>query len=253
MYEEELRFANELADAAGEIGVHYFRGEFDVEMKEDMTPVTQADREIEAKLREMLAARFPDDAVLGEEGGHQGSGSRLWVIDPVDGTKNFATGIQIWATLIALLVDDEPVLGLAWAPELRERYEAARGAGARLSGETIRVSKKASLKEALICSSGSQDWITGDLAEPYATISEEAARTRGFGDFWGHTLVARGSAEAMLEPALRIWDWAALKVIVEEAGGRMTALDGGPLVDHGSVLSSNAVLHDELVGRFTRR
>src|SRR6266571_1144758 len=134
MYEKELAFANELADEAAEIGLHYFRGDFKVEQKQDRTPVTQADLEIEAAIRKTIAERFPEDAVLGEEEGLIGRSERVWVIDPIDGTKNFAARIQIWGTLIALLDERRPVVGVASAPALGERYAAATGFGATLNG-----------------------------------------------------------------------------------------------------------------------
>jgi histidinol-phosphatase len=251
-YADELRFAHDLADEAAEVGLRFFRGDFEVQRKADMTPVTEADLAIERLVRERIAARYPDDAVLGEEGGLQGEGSRVWVIDPIDGTKNFAARIQVWGTLIALMDSGRPVVGVIGAPALGERYGAAAGEGVTLNGEPIHVSHVDDLTEAFVCSSGSKDWITGTLADPYREIAGRAARTRAFGDFWGHMLVARGSADVMLEPALRTWDWAALQPIVEEAGGRITALDGGPLVDHGSAMTSNGALHDGLVAVFSR-
>jgi histidinol-phosphatase len=247
VYEEELAFANGLADLAADISMHYFGGSFDVQLKEDMTPVTQADTEIERAIRRALAERFPEDAVLGEEGGWQGDGERVWVIDPIDGTKNFAGRIQIWGTLIALLQDGRPVLGVASAPALGERYEAVAGQGARLNGEAIHVSDGDALSEAMVVF-GTLGW-ESEHAEQLRAIAAEARRTRAFGDFWSHMLVARGSAEAMLEESLRTWDTAAVQVIVEEAGGRMTAFDGGPLTDGGSALSTNGRLHEELVKR----
>ena len=253
MFEAELAFANELADEAGEIAMHYFRGDFQVHRKADTTPVTQADLEIEAMIRRRLADRFPEDAILGEEEGLTGDSTRVWVVDPIDGTKNFAAGIQVWATLVALVVDAEPVVGVAGAAGLGERYAGARGSGATLNGEPIRVSSVAKLGDAALATSGAKDWVTGERADAFRRLVAESYRTRGFGDFWGHMLVARGSVEAMLEPALRTWDWAALKPIVEEAGGRMTSLDGTALEDHGSALSSNGHLHDELVARLASR
>jgi histidinol-phosphatase len=247
MYEEELGFADQLADEAAEIGMHFFRGSFEVRRKADQTPVTQADLEIEAMVRTVIADRFPDDAVLGEEQGLLGDSTRVWVIDPIDGTKNFAAGIQIWGSLIALMVDGEPVLGVVGAPALGERYTAARGHGAAMNGQPIRVSTTSTIGEATICSSGTKYWVTGPRADAYRSVAAASYRTRAFGDYWGHMLVARGSCDAMLEPTLRTWDWAALKPIVEEAGGRMTSLEGGPLVDRGSALTTNGVLHDELV------
>lgn len=247
MYDEELAFALELADRADEISMGFFRGEFAVSRKADATPVTEADLAVEAMVRALLAGRFPTDAVLGEEQGLEGRGERVWVVDPIDGTKNFAGGIQVWGTLIALLVEDRPVVGVVSAPGLGERYAAAAGDGATLNGEPIRVSVVGELSEALIVSSGMKDWISGRWARGYREVATRAARTRAFGDFWGHVLVARGSAEAMLEPRLRIWDWAAVQVVVEEAGGRVTQLDGSPLADHNSCLTTNGVLHDEVI------
>jgi histidinol-phosphatase len=230
-----------------------FGREFEVRTKPDRSPVTEADLAIEARLRERLAERFPDDAVLGEEGGLQGpSGApRTWVLDPIDGTKNFAARIQVWATLIALLVDGEPVLGLASAPGIGERYAAARGEGATLNGRGIHVSGVAELSASTVCTNGLHAFVDTSFERPFIDLARRVARTRGFGDFWGHMLVARGSAEIMVEPELRVWDWAALHVIVEEAGGRISAFDGGPLVDHGSVLTTNGLLHDELVAQLS--
>jgi histidinol-phosphatase len=250
VFESELAFANSLADEAAEIGVHYFLGDFEVETKADQTPVTAADKEIEAMIRKRLAERFPDDAVLGEEEGLVGESGRVWVIDPIDGTKNFAARIQIWATLIALMIEGEPVLGVVGAPALGERYVAAKGSPATLNGEQIHVSPVTRLEDASISSSGTKDWVTGSHAEAFRVIAGRSYRTRAFGDFWGHMLVARGSCDAMLEPTLRTWDWAALLPIVEAAGGRVTALDGGPLEDHGSTLTTNGALHDELARLF---
>lgn len=250
VYEQEMTFAGELADEAAGIALQYFRGDFEVRRKKDRTPVTQADIEIEATIRARLAEAYPEDAVLGEEEGLVGDADRCWVIDPIDGTKNFAAGIQIWGTLIALLDEGTPVLGVVGAPGLGERYAAARGAGATLNGEPIRVSGVSSLPEASVSSSGTKDWVTGPRAEAYRKVAESSYRTRAFGDFWGHMLVARGSCEVMLEPSLRTWDWAAVQVVVEEAGGRMTSLTGGPLVDHGSALTTNGLLHEEFVSLF---
>ena len=247
MYEAELSFANELADEAAEIGLRYFRGEFRVELKPDRTPVTEADLAIEGMIRERVAERFPDDAILGEEQGLAGDADRVWIIDPIDGTKNFAAGIQIWGTLIALAVDGDPVVGVAGAPALGERYAAAAGGGARWNGEPIHVSDVGRLSDAFVLF-GDVSWKRDvALERPFGELARRAKRTRAFGDFWGHMFVARGAAEVMLEPELRTWDTAALRVILEEAGGRMTAMDGGPVVDHGSALSTNGPVHDEVV------
>jgi histidinol-phosphatase len=251
MYEAEVAFARGLADAATDIGLSVFRGDVRVTIKADRTPVTQADTEIETMVRERVAAAFPDDRVLGEEeGGDAAAPGRVWIIDPIDATANFARGIPIWGTLIALQVDGELVLGLANAPALDERYEARRGGGAICNDESIHVSDVAAIPEAQLLFSGIGPWIRSPSDKGVLGVLAEAKRTRGFGDFWAHMLVARGAAEATMEPELAIWDYAALAVIVQEAGGRMTTLEGGPVHHGGSVLTSNGSIHDELVRRF---
>jgi histidinol-phosphatase len=251
MFRAELAFANELADAAADISMRFFRGSFEVREKLDRTPVTEADLAVEAMVRERIHERFPGDGVTGEEGGVEGASARRWIVDPIDGTRNFADGIQIWATLIALEQDAELVVGVADAPALGERYAAARGAGATLNTEPIRVSRADRISRAFVLYAQLVDLLDAPYVDGLTELVREARRERGFGDFWGHMLVARGSADVMIEPDLATWDFAALKVIVEEAGGRMTRFDGGP-VDHGlSVVSTNGVLHDEVVGRLT--
>jgi histidinol-phosphatase len=247
--EQELSFANELADEAGGIALSFFRGSFEVRTKVDDTPVTEADLAIEAMVRAAIRERFPDDAILGEEGGAEGGSARRWIVDPIDGTKNFADGIQVWATLIALAVDERPVLGVVNAAALGERYEAVRGQGARMNGKPIEVSRTDRVDRASVLHAGLSDWLDGDQGRALLDLLRGARRNRAFGDFWGHMLIARGSADVCFEPELATWDWAALAVVVEEAGGRMTRFDGGPLTHGGSVLTSNGVLHDELLAR----
>jgi histidinol-phosphatase len=251
MFEEELAFANELADEAGGIGMSFFRGTFDVLEKADKTPVTEADLAIERMVRQRLRERFPRDAVLGEEAGLEGSSRRRWVVDPIDGTRNFTDGVQVWANLIALAVDGVPVLGVVNAPALGERYEAARGSGARLNGETIHVSRADRIERSFVVYADLRDWTEGPYADAFVDLLGGARRARGFGDFWGHMLVARGSADVMLEPELATWDWAALWVIVEEAGGRVTTFEGGRLTHGSSVLTTNGILHDEIIARLS--
>jgi histidinol-phosphatase len=252
MLSRELGFANELADRAADIALPLFRSDVQVREKPDHTPVTEADVRIENMIRSAVAQEFPDDAVLGEEGGLRGpdGADRTWIVDPIDGTRNFIRRIQIWGTLIALRCGDGIDLGLASAPALGERYEATRGGGAYLNGAAIHVSDVDSLSAAHISIAGSEAW-TGAREEPgLRSLVEAAERTPGFTDFWGHLLVARGGVDAALELRLRMWDYAALSPIVEEAGGTMTTLDGRPLADGGSVLASNGRIHDEIVRRF---
>ena len=248
-WEEELAFAHELADLAGEIGLGFFRGSFEVSIKPDKTPVTEADLSIEAAIRDAVKGRFPGDSVLGEEGGLQGEGRRRWIVDPIDGTKNFADGVQIWSNLIALAVDDEPVLGVVNLPALDERYDASRGGGARLNGAPIHVSRADRVPRSFVVFAGMEEWISGPYAPGVQRLISDARRDRGFGDAWGHCLVARGSADVMLELELSTWDFAALQVIVEEAGGKITQFDGTHLVHGGTVLTTNGSLHEEIVAR----
>ncbi len=249
-FHEELAFANAVADEAGRIALSFYRGTFEVHEKVDKTPVTEADLAIERMVRDAVHERYPTDGVLGEEGGIEGEGSRRrWIVDPIDGTKNFADGIQVWASLIALAIDGEPVVGVVEAAALGERYEAVRGGGARLNGELIHVSRADRVERAAVLHAGLPGWVDGPYGAPLRELIRDARRDRGFGDFWGHMLVARGSADVMFEPELATWDYAALQVVVEEAGGRLTQFDGSP-VQHGqSVLTTNGVLHDEIVAR----
>jgi histidinol-phosphatase len=249
--DDDLEFAHELADAADRISLEVYRRTFEVRRKPDRTPVTEADIAIEAALADLIVHRLPDDAVLGEESGRHGpdGAARLWVLDPIDGTKSFAAHIQVWGTLIGLCVDGEPVVGVASAPALGERYAAAAGGGATLNGRPIHVSATPEVSDAVFCSMGIHSFEGTPWIEGYRRLTSEVYANRGFGDFWGHALVARGSADAMVESGLRTWDWAALKVIIDEAGGAMTQIDGSPLADHCSVLTTNGALHRPITER----
>lgn len=253
MYEHELSWAHGVVDRAAEIGLGLFLGEgLEVRQKADLSLVTQADLAIERMIREQLSVAFPDDRFLGEEeGGSSDLSGRVWILDPIDATANFARGVPIWAVLLGLVVDGEVVLGVVDAPALHERYAAVRGAGAACNDRPIRVSEVASVAEAQVLHAQLADLLRGPQREATLAVIDEAWRERGLGDFWAHLLVARGAAEVAFEPSLKIWDWAALKVIVEEAGGRMTTFGGGPVVHEGSVLTTNGVLHDELVRRLS--
>jgi histidinol-phosphatase len=247
VFEHELAFANETADRAAEIATGVFRRDVRVSWKADRTPVTQADLAIEAMVRERIGATYPGDHVIGEEEGGELTSGRVWIVDPIDGTRNFADGIQIWATLLALMVDGEIKLGLAAAPALGERYAAVRGQGATMNGEPIHVSSLAGLDEAAILTGDVESWYGTEMDARLRRLESLGRRRRGFGDFWGHMLVARGSAELMVEPHLAVWDYAPLVPIVEEAGGRVTQVDGSPPAHGGSLLSTNGALHAETV------
>lgn len=247
MFDRELAFAHEVADRAAEIAMRSFLGEFEVRVKADSTPVTDADLAVEAMFREEVATRFPGDVVVGEEHGAD-EGERQWVIDPIDGTRNFSDGVPIWATLIALHVNGRGVMGLVNAPAIGERYHAVRGEGAVWNGRTARVSSRG-LAEAFLAYSSVGDWVDGPRRHAFLRLLRATRRSRGLGDFWGHALVARGAVDVMAEPELAVWDWAALKVIVEEAGGRMTTFEGEEVSHGSSVLTTNGVVHDEVLRR----
>jgi histidinol-phosphatase len=251
---DELDLARELADIADEISMRYFGANPFFESKVDGTLVTVADREIEQALRRRIESRFPEHALVGEEEGSAGDPSApTWVIDPIDATNNYAWGIPIFATLVALRVEGRSEIGIASAPALRERYEAARGGGAFMNGSPVTVTDVASIEEARVCY-GSHAGIMHDLGDGWREVLRDCRRERGFGDFWGHVLVARGAAEVMAEPAVALWDVAALQVIIEEAGGRITQFNGDPHpADWGpgylTSLTTNGRLHDKLVQR----
>ena len=244
----DLALALRLADAADAITLDRFRAQdLEVAAKPDLTPVSDADLAVEKAVRELLAAERPDDAVLGEEDGETGSGARRWVVDPVDGTKNFVRGAPVWATLVALLVDGRVEVGVVSAPALGRRWWAARGEGAFRDGEPIRVSSVGSLQDAFLSYSSLTGWEEQGRLDGVLQLSRECWRTRAFGDFWSHVLVAEGAVDVSFEPEVSLWDLAPLQVIVEEAGGRFTSLQGEARPDGGSVLCSNGLLHDAVL------
>jgi histidinol-phosphatase len=250
---DDLALALELADAADQLTLgRFLAADLVVEAKPDLTPVTDADRAVESLVRESLATARPDDAVIGEEYGATGGGSRRWIVDPIDGTKNFVRGAPVWATLLALQVDEQIVVGVVSAPALGRRWWAARGEGAwttapGVSKRRCQVSKVASLNDAFLSYSSLTGWEDSGRTDAFLDLSRTVWRTRAFGDFWSHMLVAEGAVDASFEPEVSLWDLAALQPIVEEAGGRFSDLSGVDRADGGSVLCSNGRLHDELL------
>jgi histidinol-phosphatase len=245
---DDLTLALDLADVADAVTVPAFRNrDLIVETKPDLTPVTAADRGTEEAIRRHLSSRRPDDAVVGEEYGTEGSGRRRWIVDPIDGTKNFVRGVPVWASLIALEDDGELVVGVASAPALGRRWWASRGAGAFADGKPIHVSSITSLADAQLSFASVNGWAGIGRLDPLLSLASRCWRTRGFGDFWSHVLVAEGACDIGLDPVVSLWDLAALQVIVEEAGGRFTDLAGVSRADGGSAVSSNGALHDEVL------
>jgi histidinol-phosphatase len=262
---QDLALALELAEHADRVTMERF-GALDlrVDTKPDLTPVTDADRSAEKALRDLLARERPGDTVVGEEfGGAAGSG-RQWVLDPIDGTKNFVRGVPVWCTLIALLHDGEPVVGVVSAPALGRRWWAGRGAGAYTSfmgGSTgasmggsmggvrrLSVSAVADLGAASLSYS---DLTTGwsERRDTFLALTDDVWRVRAYGDFWSYCLVAEGAVDIAVEPEVKLWDVAPLDILVREAGGTFSAVDGRPGPAGGSALATNGLLHEQVVKR----
>lgn len=247
----DLAVALELADLADAMSMsRYGQADLQVATKPDMTPVSDADRSVEQLLRERLALVRPEDSVLGEEyGGAMGAG-RAWVLDPIDGTKNFVRRVPVWATLIALTVDGQAQVGVVSAPALGRRWWAAAGEGSwrsEFGSEPIRnrVSGVRELADASLSYSDQEGW---DRTS-FLNLLDDVWRSRGYGDFWSHMMVAEGCVDIAAEPALNLWDMAALVPVVREAGGSMTTWSGEPVLAGISAVTTNGVLHDTVLAR----
>jgi len=257
-YSRELQFAIEVARIGGDVASAHYRKDPQRSRKSDGSWVTEADLATEATIREHIGSAWPDHNILGEEegltsasGGEPVAGVPTWVVDPIDGTNNFMSEVPVWATLVALRVDDRSVVGVAHAPALNETYDAAVGKDARFNGHRIEVDEVDALEDATVFFGGEKGFYRHDLEHLQANLATESWRSRGFGDFWGHMLVARGAGHVMLEPSVSLWDVAALEIILEEAGGRLTHIDGSPFSGEGTCLSSNGLLHDAVVAMAT--
>jgi histidinol-phosphatase len=256
-YADDLALAHMLADTADSISMARFRaGDLRVESKPDLTPVSDADTAVEQALRATLARARPRDGVLGEEFGRSvaaaGRGSRQWVIDPIDGTKNFVRGVPIWATLIALMEGDTPVAGLVSAPALGRRWWGATGLGAyagkhQHAATRIGVSGVRRLADASFCYSSFTGWADTGRLEAMVELSLQAWRSRAYGDFYGYMLLAEGALDVMVEAELSLWDVAALIPIVTEAGGQITELTGRPPGDKTAAIATNGALHETVL------
>jgi histidinol-phosphatase len=250
-----LVLLNEIADRADAIALSHFRSSrLRVDAKSDGSPVSEADRDIEAMARDRIASRAPELGVLGEEAGEEKSpsGARL-IIDPVDGTRNFVRGVPIFASLLAIEDGSAVVAGVVSAPALGQRWHAARGTGAFAGSRRLRVSTVAELSHAHVFHGDVGGRTEGTLPPNLFALFRAAERTRGFGDFYQHVLVAEGAGEVALDFKMQPWDIAALKILVEEAGGRATTLAGDDTIHGGSLVSTNAVLHAAVAAFFSTR
>lgn len=252
-YEDDLRLGHVIIDMVDSLTTSRFQAsDLRVETKPDLTPVSDADRTAEELVRTQLKRTRPRDAVVGEEFEATGHSARRWIVDPIDGTKNYVRGVPVWATLLALVEDGEVVVGIVSAPALQRRWWAATGIGAwsgrsLSSARRLAVSAVSSLHDASMSYSEIGEWETTGRGEAFLGLTRRVWRTRAYGDFWSYMLVAEGAVDIASEPRLELYDMAALVPIVVEAGGRFTSLDGvdGPF--GGSAVATNGELHDQVL------
>jgi histidinol-phosphatase len=248
--DKRLEVAIAAAHAAGEVALRHFRTGLTVEYKADRSPVTQADRECEQRIVEVLQRAFPDYGIIGEELGERGGAGARWIVDPIDGTKNFIRGIPYFATLIGLEEQGEITTGVVYAPAVDDLLYAQKGQGAFDRAGRLRVSRIDALRDAMVVFGGLDIFRQAGYWSGFEQLVQSTGRQRGFGDYFGHTFVARGQAEAMVELDLKPWDLAALKIVIEEAGGRFTDFTGAATIYGGSAIASNALVHDKILECF---
>ncbi len=252
-FTDDLRLAHVLADDADSLTTARFKAlDLHVMSKPDLTPVTDADQAVEEGIRRTLSRVRSRDAITGEEQGSTGHSQRRWIIDPIDGTKNFVRGVPVWATLISLVVDDVVVLGVVSAPSLQRRWWASQGNGAftgrsLLKATQMQVSDVRRLEDASFAYSSLHGWDERGRLDDLLTLMRRCWRTRAYGDFWSYMLLAEGAVDIAAEPELEVYDMAALDVIVREAGGRFTSLDGSDGPWGGNALATNGHLHEAVL------
>lgn len=249
-----LAFAIDAAYRAGKGTLAHFQTGTAVEIKEDATPVTIADKNAERQIREAIAKAFPHDHILGEEEGGDMTVSDRWVIDPIDGTKSFVAGVPLYGTLLSYEVDRKPILGVCYLPGLDELLWAEQESGAFLNGRPIRVSEKTSLKSSVICIGSHRHLMDTGRWDGVVKLMDGSLATRTWGDAFGYSLVASGRVECMIDPSVSRWDLSAFQVIIPEAGGRFTDFDGNAVFDAGdrklACVATNGALHDEILKAF---
>jgi histidinol-phosphatase len=251
--DRRLQVAISAAKAAGEVALRYFQTELRVERKGDESPVTVADRECEHRIVEILDDAFPEYGTLGEELGERAGAGARWIIDPIDGTKSFIRGIPFFATLIALEEEGEITTGVIHAPATDDLIYAQKGFGAFDKAGPIRVSKVSTLRSSMLVFGSPGVFRVTDHWRELERLVDSSDRQRAYGDYFGYTFVARGQAEAMIDADLKPWDLGALKIIIEEAGGRFTDFTGRPTIYGGTAVASNGAIHDELLSILAER
>jgi histidinol-phosphatase len=254
---DDLRLAHLLADDADSITMSRFKAlDLHVTSKPDLSPVSDADTAVEEALRRTLGRARPRDAVHGEEGTDTGWGPRRWVLDPIDGTKNFVRGVPVWATLISLMINDEAVVGVVSAPALGRRWWASRGGGAYvgkslMNATPCHVSDVAALEDAFLSFASLDGWVDAGQGQEFVDLLRTVWRTRAYGDFWSYMLLAEGGVDIACEPALELYDMAACAVVVTEAGGQFTDLEGRPGPLGPGAYATNGRLHAEVLRRLS--
>ncbi|MCY3774002.1 MAG: histidinol-phosphatase [Gemmatimonadetes bacterium] len=243
-----LAFSTNAAWQAGRITLRYFQSGVRVETKSDDSPVTEADRKAERRIAGLIQDRFPEDAIVGEEfGDRTGRTPRRWIIDPIDGTKSFVHGVPLYGVMICVEIDGVPSVGVVHLPAMNEMVCAARGSGCTWNGRPASVSTVSRLEDALLCATDFESFAEFGRDGAYRNLAGRVAYCRGWGDCYGHVLVATGRAEIMLDPVMAVWDCAALQPILEEAGGTFTDWSGNPTIRGGNAISTNGVLFDEVI------
>jgi myo-inositol-1(or 4)-monophosphatase len=251
--QEFLDFAVDAATQAGRIALGHYRTGVDVEWKADRSPVTVADRVVEELLRKRIEHRYPDHGIVGEEGGEvRRDATRRWIIDPIDGTQSFIRGVPLWGVLIGLEVGGEMIVGVVSMPAVNETVSAAKGLGCRLNGHPVHVSGVERLDEALVVYTDSHE-LARRRPAAWATLQARSRLQRGWGDCYGHLLVATGRADVMLDPVMSPWDCAPLLPILGEAGGTFTDWEGQATIYGGHAISTNGRLFDEVMKTITER
>jgi len=252
---DDLRLAHLLADDADSITMSRFKAlDLHVTAKPDLTPVSDADTAVEEAIRRTLGRARPRDAVHGEEMADTGWGPRRWVVDPIDGTKNFVRGVPVWATLISLIVNDTVVVGVVSAPALGRRWWASLGGGAYagkslMSAKACHVSDVSQIEDASLSYAEVSEWVDSGQGQQFVDLLRSCWRTRAYGDFWSYMLLAEGGVDIACEPELALWDMAACSVVVTEAGGAFTDIDGRPGPHGAGGYATNGRLHNELLRR----
>ncbi|HRN66870.1 MAG TPA: histidinol-phosphatase [Promineifilum sp.] len=249
--DELLNFALDAAWQAGRVTLGYFQTGTQVERKADNTPVTIADREAEQTLRRLITERWPGHALIGEEygraAGNAGDSGYTWIIDPIDGTKSFVQGVPFYAVLLALVKDDQPLLGVMYFPALNEIVYAARGRGCYWNGRPAHVSTVADLKDAVLLASDLDTFARFGREHSFQRLIDATYIQRTWGDAYGYALIATGRAEVMVDPVMEVWDCGPLQVILEEAGGTFTDWKGTPTIFNREAVATNGVLFDRVM------